>query len=139
MKIAIIGGGAAGLMAAWLLEENHEVTLFEAQDYLGGHAQTAMIELDGMAIPIEIGFEFFSTPLFPYFNCLLKLLNVPVTRYPLSFYTFHTAKDALALPPLHGKLSYKRLTPSSLFTMLQFNYLLIEGELSSTRRTHCSH
>lgn len=113
-------------MAAWLLEENHEVTLFEAQDYLGGHAQTAMIELDGMAIPIEIGFEFFSTPLFPYFNCLLKLLNVPVTRYPLS-YTFHTAKDALALPPLHGKLSYKRLTPSSLFTMLQFNYLLYRG------------
>jgi predicted NAD/FAD-binding protein len=47
MEIGIIGAGAAGLTAAWLLNGNHNVTLFEKQDRLGGHAQTVDIEIDG--------------------------------------------------------------------------------------------
>ena len=56
MKIAIIGGGTAGLTAAWLLEQDHEILLFERHDQLGGHVDTFYHE-DG---PIECGFEFFS-------------------------------------------------------------------------------
>ena len=44
MKVGIIGGGIAGLAAAWLLDEEHEVTLFEKRDRLGGHAHTYLCQ-----------------------------------------------------------------------------------------------
>ena len=40
MKIAIIGSGISGLTAAYLLNDEHELTLFEANDYIGGHTHT---------------------------------------------------------------------------------------------------
>jgi protoporphyrinogen oxidase len=40
MKIAIIGGGVSGLVTAYLLSDEHDITLFEANDYLGGHTHT---------------------------------------------------------------------------------------------------
>ena len=55
MRIGIIGAGAAGLTASWLLSENHDVTLFEKQDRLGGHAHTVEVEQDGL-IATEFSF-----------------------------------------------------------------------------------
>jgi len=40
MRIGVIGAGAAGLTTAWLLNDHHDVTLFEKQNRLGGHAHT---------------------------------------------------------------------------------------------------
>lgn len=53
MRIAVIGSGIAGLASAWWLDGAHEVTLFEANDYLGGHTHTHALQVDGMrsAIP----------------------------------------------------------------------------------------
>ncbi|MCI0389640.1 MAG: FAD-dependent oxidoreductase [Acidobacteria bacterium] len=59
MDIGIIGAGAAGLAAAWLLNDNHNVTLFEKQNRLGGHAHTVDFEIDGEMIAIDAGFDFF--------------------------------------------------------------------------------
>lgn len=127
MKIAIIGGGAAGLTAAWFLEQDHEIHLFEAQEQLGGHAQTAYITFNGQTIPIEVGFEFFSA-CFPALNRLLSLLNVPVHAYPLS-YAFYTPAYTMALPPLiQGKISLHGIKPRSLIRLLQFKYLLFKGK-----------
>ena len=47
MKIAVVGAGISGLSAAWLLKRQHEVTLFEAGDYIGGHTHTVDVEVDG--------------------------------------------------------------------------------------------
>ena len=55
MRIGIIGAGASGLIAAWLLQEHHDVTVFEKQDRLGGHAHTVDIAVDGKLIPIDAG------------------------------------------------------------------------------------
>ena len=40
MKIAVVGSGIAGLSAAWLLSKEHQVTVYEAADYAGGHSNT---------------------------------------------------------------------------------------------------
>ena len=45
MRIAVIGAGIAGLSAAWLLRNHHQVTLFEAEHRAGGHSHTVDIEL----------------------------------------------------------------------------------------------
>ena len=56
MKVGIIGGGAAGLTAAWLLDQECEVVLFEKEARLGGHAHTIQVPYNGTIVPIEIGF-----------------------------------------------------------------------------------
>ena len=43
LKIAVIGAGVAGIVAAYLLQRKHEVTIYEKNDYLGGHTRTIAI------------------------------------------------------------------------------------------------
>jgi uncharacterized protein len=130
MKIGIIGGGAAGLTTAWLLDGDHQIVLFEKQPRLGGHAHTIEVPIDGKSVSIEIGFEFFNKTLFPHFNRLLFLLKVPVKTFPLT-YTFYSTqtKQAYALPPLQqGKFPWELLSPSTLIKLLQLNYFLQQGK-----------
>ena len=53
MKIAIIGSGISGMTAAHLLSEDHEVTLFEANDYIGGHTHTVDVVSKGRRYPVD--------------------------------------------------------------------------------------
>lgn len=128
MKIGIIGGGAAGLMAAWLLEADHEVTLFESDDRLGGHISTVHIPLEDQDLAVESGFEFFSAPLFPTLCRLLRHLEIQVRCYPLT-YTFYDQKTSLALPPFtRERISWGALRPDSLNKLIQFNHFLNAGK-----------
>ena len=129
MKIGIIGGGAAGLLSAWLLENDYEVTLFEQSDRLGGHAHTVSIAVNDQLISVEAGFEFFSRSLFPHFNRLLELLNVAIRPYSLSYCFQNIEKNSvITLPPLQPqKVAWKSFLPSSLMTLAQLGYLLNKG------------
>ncbi len=55
-RVAIIGSGVAGLTCAWLLREKYDVSLFEANDYAGGHTQTTDVEVNGTTWPVNTGF-----------------------------------------------------------------------------------
>ena len=60
MRIAIIGSGISGLTAAYRLHEGHDVTVFEANDYVGGHTNTIDVQLDGERHSIDTGFIVFN-------------------------------------------------------------------------------
>ena len=56
-RIAVVGAGVSGLVAARELDRaGHDVTVFEAGDYAGGHANTVDVEEDGRTIPVDTGF-----------------------------------------------------------------------------------
>lgn len=57
-RVAVIGAGVAGLAATWALNEysQHDVVLFEANDYIGGHTNTVNFTKDGKTTPVDSGF-----------------------------------------------------------------------------------
>jgi predicted NAD/FAD-binding protein len=84
-RIAVIGGGISGLVSANLLSQRYEVTLFEANDYLGGHANTIDVELDGTRYSIDTGFTVFNKKTYPNFCRLLEKFNVATHPGEMSF------------------------------------------------------
>ncbi len=85
MKIAIVGSGIAGNVAAYHLREDHQVTVFEANDYVGGHTHTHDIVWDGQRYTLDSGFIVFNYKTYPFFTKLLKELEVPVQPSSMSF------------------------------------------------------
>ena len=85
MKIAIIGTGISGNVAAYHLNKNHDITVFEANDYLGGHTHTHSIELEGKHYSVDTGFIVFNYKTYPNFTGLLKELGVKEQLSAMSF------------------------------------------------------
>ena len=85
MRIAVIGSGIAGLASAWLLSRRHEVTLFEANDYLGGHTHTHDIELDGRRYAVDTGFIVHNPVHYPLLTRLFDELGVASQPTTMSF------------------------------------------------------
>ncbi len=85
MKIAIIGTGISGNVLGYHLHKEHEVTVFEANDYIGGHTHTHDISLNGRDYRIDTGFIVFNYQTYPHFIELLDLLNVDVQKSNMSF------------------------------------------------------
>jgi uncharacterized protein len=76
MRIAIIGSGIAGLTAARTLCAEHEVTVYEAADYIGGHTNTVDVELEGRRWAVDTGFIVFNDWTYPNFIALMNEIGV---------------------------------------------------------------
>jgi uncharacterized protein len=85
MKIAIIGSGISGLLAAHLLASEHDVHVFEANDYVGGHTNTVSFEVFGRQYAADTGFMVFNDRTYPNFIQLLRMLDVPARNSDMSF------------------------------------------------------
>jgi predicted NAD/FAD-binding protein len=87
MRIAVIGSGIAGLASAWLLSKNpqHQVVLFEANDYLGGHTHTHDIELHGRRYAVDSGFIVHNPAHYPLLTGLFDELGVASQPTTMSF------------------------------------------------------
>lgn len=75
-RIAVIGSGIAGMGAAWLLSRAHEVVLYEANDYLGGHTHTHDIALHGTQYAVDSGFIVFNPAHYPLLTRMFEELGV---------------------------------------------------------------
>ena len=76
MKIAIIGSGISGLTSAYLLNRNHDITVFEANDYIGGHTHTHNIKIKDKEYAVDTGFIVYNERTYPNFIKLLDTLGV---------------------------------------------------------------
>ncbi len=86
MRIAIIGSGIAGMTAAhYLFKRGHDITLYEANDYVGGHTATVDVELQGRHYAVDTGFIVFNDWTYPNFIALLDELQVAWQYSSMSF------------------------------------------------------
>jgi len=84
-KIAIIGTGISGLGAAYLLNRQHEISMYEKAPYIGGHARTLTVDYDGKQIPVDTGFIVFNERNYPHLSAMFRHLNVPVHKSDMTF------------------------------------------------------
>lgn len=84
-RVAVVGSGISGLAAAWLLSERYEVTLFEANDYLGGHTNTVEVEVEGFRQAVDTGFLVFNDRTYPNLVALFDHLGVESVASEMSF------------------------------------------------------
>ncbi|MEQ9332560.1 FAD-dependent oxidoreductase [Thalassobaculum sp.] len=85
MRIAVIGSGIAGLSAAWLLSSRHDVTLYEKDARLGGHANTLSVEYDGARIDVDTGFIVYNEITYPNLVQMFRQLDVATEASDMGF------------------------------------------------------
>jgi uncharacterized protein len=105
MKIAIVGAGVSGLVVAHLLHRRHEITVFEAGDYAGGHTNTVRVDTADETLDVDTGFIVFNDRNYPRFERLLGQLGVASQPSTMSF----SVSDAT------GDFEYSSASPNGLF------------------------
>jgi uncharacterized protein len=84
-KLAIIGSGIAGMSAAYFLKDDFEVTVFEENDYIGGHTNTIDVHDGQQVCPLDTGFMVFNEKTYPNLLKLFNKLDVPYKNTDMSF------------------------------------------------------
>ena len=124
LDIAVIGSGIAGLGSAWLLGQHHRVTLFEQNDYIGGHTHTHLVDDGrGSGVAVDSGFIVCNRPNYPHLFGLLESLEIETQPTDMSF---GMSMDA-------GRLEYSGDNLDTLFAqranLLRPSFLRMVGEI----------
>ncbi len=93
-RVAIVGTGISGLASAWFLHHEHDVTVFEKDDRVGGHSHTVMVPEQGSIVPIDTGFMVYNEVTYPLLTRLFQELDVATKPTSMSFSVRH-AVDGL--------------------------------------------
>jgi uncharacterized protein len=105
MRIAVVGAGVSGLVSAYLLGREHEVTVFEAGAYAGGHTNTVRVDTPSETHEVDTGFIVFNDRNYPNFERLLSQLGVGWQPSTMSF----SVSDG------RGDFEYNGSSPNGLF------------------------
>ena len=92
-RIAIIGSGISGQTCGYLLSQQHQVTLFEANDYLGGHTATIDLDIDNKTLAVDTGFIVFNDRTYPNFIKLMKQVGIASKPTEMSFSVHNKASS----------------------------------------------
>lgn len=84
-RVAIIGSGISGLSAAWALQQNCEITVFEKAGRIGGHTATVLVDAPEGRIPVDTGFIVFNEPNYPNLTALFERLGVASNATRMNF------------------------------------------------------
>ena len=93
-KIAIIGSGISGLSTAYQLHNDYDITIFEKNDYFGGHTDTHSLFVDEKEVQVDSGFIIFCPEFYPHFSSMLNALQVESQATDMSF-SAHNRKTGL--------------------------------------------
>lgn len=85
MRIAVVGTGISGLVAAWLLQREHEITVFEAGSWVGGHTHTVDVEIGGRQYAVDTGFIVHNDRTYPNLIKIFDELGVATQPTGMSF------------------------------------------------------
>eukprot|EP00871_Galdieria_phlegrea_P001385 jgi/Galph1/2247/GphlegSOOS_G939.1 len=145
-KIAVIGGGISGITTAWCLSKHgYDVTIFEKESELGGHAKVIYLEHRGKKIPVDVGFMVFNEKTYPNLVTICNYLAQPKEATNMSFSfsqhnNFCWSSDSLntlfAQRSNLWNVSFYRL----LYDMYRFNReasAWIESRNAQSRREEC--
>lgn len=109
-RVAIVGGGIGGLASAWFLQHDHEVTLYEREPQLGGHARTVPVPCDGITVPVETGFKYFMDGSHEVLLGLMRLLDLRPEKRKGSLTIADRVHDRMMLLPPRSPRHLWRLT-----------------------------
>ena len=99
-RIAIVGAGIAGLGAAWALHRHHAVTVFEANEHIGGHAHTVEVAFGDASVAVDAGFIVYNERNYPNLSRLFEAIGAPTQASRMTFAV--SAED--------GRLEYRGST-----------------------------
>lgn len=129
MKIAIVGTGISGLTCGYYLHKQHDITLFEANDYIGGHTATVDVNIDGQDYAIDTGFIVYNDRTYPNFIKMMNEIGVEGVPTQMSFsvrnngngleYNGHTISTLFAQKRNWANPKFYRF----IFEILRFNKL----------------
>ena len=83
-RIAVVGSGVSGLSASWLLSQRHQVTLYEADDRIGGHSHTVDAPSADGPVAVDTGFIVYNEVNYPNLTALFAHLGVPTQPTKMS-------------------------------------------------------
>ncbi len=130
LKIAIIGSGISGLTCAHILDKKHKVTIYEQNNYFGGHTHTHTISEKERKLNIDSGFIVYNENTYPNFIKLLKKINVEGQKTSMGFSVKHSKKDFEYSGNSFDSIFAKRTN------LLNFNFLnMIKNILSFNKQS----
>lgn len=88
-KLAIIGTGIAGMGCAHHLHKRYDITVFEQNDYIGGHTNTIAVDEDGKHVFMDTGFMVFNFQTYPHLCQLFDEIKAPIKKTDMSFSVQH--------------------------------------------------
>ena len=106
-KIAIIGAGISGLYLAWKTSKKFDVTIYEKNNYFGGHSNTVDVKLK-KKIPIDTGFIVFNKKNYPNLTNCFKKLKIPIEKSNMSFAVDLQDEDFYYSGSLNGLFAQKK-------------------------------
>jgi uncharacterized protein len=131
MKIAVVGAGVAGIVASYLLQRQHNITLYDKNDYIGGHTHTIILEGgEDAGTPVDTGFIVFNEKTYPNFLRFLAQLGVEKQNSTMCF-SYYDERTGLT----YGSETLDTLFAQRINTCKPSFWMMIFGILHFNRHT----